>query len=292
MLPIHLNKAVLQRVQIPLFTQKELDVAVLRIDEVHPVISGNKWFKLQPYLQEAVATAKKRIITFGGAWSNHIVATAAAAQAHGLQSIGIIRGEAAPQLSATLLHAQELGMQLRFVSRASYAASKLPFSPEVTDLVIPEGGYGSKGAGGAEAIAALFATAAPTHVLCAVGSGTMMAGLVNAGCNVTGILVLKDLAQQMEQQVRTLVKQPASFTIQFNYHWGGYARHHPALFDAMNDWYRNTAIPSDFVYTGKLFYALQDLAQHDYFPAGSRVICIHSGGLQGNASLPKGTLIF
>ena len=91
MLPIHLDKAVMQPVEIPLFIQKKLDVAVLRIDRVHPVVSGNKWFKLQPYLQEAVATAKKRIITFGGAWSNHIVATAAAAKAHGLQTVRTCR---------------------------------------------------------------------------------------------------------------------------------------------------------------------------------------------------------
>ncbi len=292
MLSIHPEHIIVQSVQLPLFAEKELQVAVLRTDLLHPVVSGNKWFKLQPYLEKARASGKKRIVTFGGAWSNHIVATAAAAQAFGFSSAGIIRGEAAATPSATLMQAHNFGMELFFSSRSDYAAKKLPFTLQSTDLLIPEGGFGTQGAAGAGTMASLIANK-QAQLVCAVGTGTMMAGLINAGFDVTGILVLKDDAHQMEQQVRGLLNNTATqLSIQYDFHWGGYAKWRPELITAMNSWYQATGIPSDFVYTGKLFYAVQQLAKNNFFRPGSSIICIHSGGLQGNISLPKGTLIF
>jgi len=279
---------------VPFYTTKGTTADILRADLVHPVISGNKWFKLRFYLEEAVQLGKTTILTFGGAYSNHIIAVAAACYQAGLRSVGIIRGEEPRQLSHTLQQAMEYGMQLHFSRRTDYAAKNVPLSLTQPDsYIIPEGGYGAKGAAGAATLLADVANDY-SHICCAVGTGTMMAGLLNAAkANiVTGISVLKNNYSQ-EQEIRDLLINPQqAVQLLQEYHFGGYAKHRPALFEFMNRLYAQTGIPSDFVYTGKLFYAIQDLLQKNYFPDGSRLLLVHSGGLQGNHSLPKGTLMF
>lgn len=272
-----------------------VDISVLRLDEVHPVISGNKWFKLRYYIDEAKSTGKKNIVTFGGAWSNHIVATAAACHMNGLTSTGLIRGEEPTQLSPTLLQASQYGMKLVFLSRAAYTEKHVPAEFD-NDYFIAEGGYGPTGAMGAATILD-HSSASYTHYCCAVGTGTMMAGIINRSSpqqQVTGISVMKN-NRQLDDMVANLVlaeNKSRSWQLLHDYHFGGYAKYEPALLQFMNDFYRETGIPSDFVYTGKLFYAVNDLARKGYFPQGSRLLLIHSGGLQGNASLRKGTLMF
>lgn len=281
----------------PLFTEKNVEVSVLRLDTAHPIISGNKWFKLRFYLEETVQTGKKHIITFGGAYSNHILATAAACKLKNLLSTGIIRGEEPAVHSSTLKHAAALGMQLVFVSRDEYAAKKNPGSLVIDHpyTIIPEGGYGELGARGAATILEHCDQSVYTHICCAAGTGTMTAGIVNGSepqQKVTAISVLKN-NNDLDNAIRSLVPDPGKrYTLLHDYHFGGYAKYKPALIDFMNKWYSFTGIPSDFVYTGKLFFAINDLAHNNYFPAGSRILVIHSGGLQGNISLPKGTLIF
>ncbi|MBL7745038.1 MAG: pyridoxal-phosphate dependent enzyme [Chitinophagaceae bacterium] len=274
---------------------KDIEVSVLRLDKIHPVISGNKWFKLRYYLQEAKEQKKKRIITFGGAYSNHIVATAATCKMSDLEAAGIIRGEEPPSYSHTLLKAKEYGMQLHFTSREEYHHKKVP-AELLNDesYLICEGGFGEKGAEGAATI--LDHTKNDfTHYCCAVGTGTMMAGLIKAALpdqKVTGVSVMKN-NYELADNVRSLTNEKnKEWEIIHDYHFGGYAKYQPALIGFMNEFYRQTHIPSDFVYTGKLFYAISDLAQKHFFPAGSRLLIIHSGGLQGNISLKKGTLIF
>lgn len=275
--------------------QKQIKLSVLRIDQLHEIVSGNKWFKLRYYIQEAVETNKNHIVTFGGAYSNHIVATAAACRIHQLNCTGIIRGEEAVSLSPTLLQAKELGMQLVFISREDYAVKKLPALLNSEDsYIINEGGYGRTGAKGAASISNHFIPSDYSHICCAVGTGTMMAGLMNAltGQQVIGISAMKNNLQ-LEEAVRQLLTEPQQQVQLFHdYHFGGYAKHKPALLSFMNELYRTTSIPSDFVYTGKLFYAINDLAAKDFFPPGSKILLIHSGGLQGNRSLSKDTLIF
>lgn len=275
--------------------QKQIELSVLRIDQLHEIVSGNKWFKLRYYIQEAVETNKNHIVTFGGAYSNHIVATAAACRIHQLNCTGIIRGEEAVSLSPTLLQAKELGMQLVFISREDYAVKKLPaLLNSEESYIINEGGYGRIGAKGAASISDHFIPADYSHICCAVGTGTMMAGLMNAltGQRVIGISTMKNNLQ-LEEAVRQLLTEPQQQVQLFHdYHFGGYAKHKPALLSFMNEFYRTTGIPSDFVYTGKLFYAINDLAAKDFFPPGSKILLIHSGGLQGNRSLSKDTLIF
>jgi 1-aminocyclopropane-1-carboxylate deaminase/D-cysteine desulfhydrase-like pyridoxal-dependent ACC family enzyme len=256
--------------------QVQLDV--LRLDKIHPVISGNKWFKLKEYLTIAITEGRRHLVTFGGAWSNHIIAAACAAQYAGLSSTGIIRGEKPPDSSFTLRGAEEYGMQLEFISRAAYRQKEEPgflasLAGRYPDaIIIPEGGAGQPGINGSMEILRQIDSSPYSHVLCAVGTGTTYKGLVAAaapGQKVIGISVLSP-----------------------PYHFGGYARHTPELSGFMNDWYHATGIPSDIVYTGKLFYAAMDMVRKGFFPPGSRLLLIHSGGLQGNRSLAPGVLDF
>lgn len=270
-------------------------VHILRLDKISPVISGNKWFKLRYYLDEAKAMRKKGILTFGGAWSNHIIATAAACNMMGLQSIGIIRGEEAPQISPTLNLARNYGMQLIFISRTAFQNKEIPSALPLNDyMIVNEGGYGEIGARGASTILD-HCENSYTHYCCAAGTGTMVAGIINrlsSGTNITGISVLKN-NRDIDGMVQAIVfENKSNWQILHDYAFGGYAKHTPALLKFMNEFYRQTNIPSDFVYTGKLFFAITDMIEKNYFPKGSKILVIHSGGLQGNASLPAGTLMF
>lgn len=281
---------------LPLLFEKKMEADVLRLDQIHPLVSGNKWFKLRYYLTAAKQENKKTIVTFGGAWSNHILATAAACQLQGFKSIGIIRGEEAANLSPTLLRAKEAGMQLIFISREDYSIKKIPEQLNNADYYfINEGGYGIPGANGAATILDYCEKEKYTHICCAAGTGTMTAGLIKAALPqqlVISISVLKN-NMALEQDVKSLLNgSENSFQLFHDYHFGGYAKHQPALLEFMNSFYLKVKIPSDFVYTGKLFFAISDLICNNFFTTGSKLLLIHSGGLQGNASLKKGTLIF
>jgi 1-aminocyclopropane-1-carboxylate deaminase len=272
-----------------------IEASVLRLDKIHPLVSGNKWFKLHHYLRAAMSE-KKGLLTFGGAWSNHIVATAAVAAMNGLPSAGIIRGEEPATYSPTLITASQLGMQLHFTSREAYSDKLIPGNIDTNNYyLIPEGGYGAQGAEGAAGISHYFNRDAFTHIVCAVGTGTMLAGLINSSRpqqQCIGISVLKNNTA-LETSVRTLLYDPdRPFQLLHDFHEGGYAKHSPCLVAFMNKWWQRNGIPSDFVYTGKLFLAVDQLAATGFFAPGSRVLIIHSGGLQGNASLGKETLIF
>lgn len=281
---------------LPAWQEKKIHASVLRLDKLHPEVSGNKFFKLRYYLEEARRLGKQHIITYGGAWSNHIAATAAACRMDGFSCTGIIRGERPAVLSRTLETAAAMGMKLVFLSRTDFAQQKRTGGPgDANDYIIPEGGYGNTGAAGAATIISHTDAASFTHICCAAGTGTMTAGLLmqaNASQQVISISVLKNNGS-LEQDILALLENKNAQPVIFHdYHFGGYAKHTPALLQFMNEWYVHTGIPSDFVYTGKFFFAINDLVEKDFFPPGSRLLLIHSGGLQGNASLRKGTLIF
>jgi 1-aminocyclopropane-1-carboxylate deaminase len=277
---------------LPELRALRIGIDVLRLDKIHPVISGNKWFKLREHLQIACAGGYRRIITFGGAWSNHIVATACAARLAGLEATGFIRGEETGTLSDTLVAARSYGMELKFVDRREYAQKDEPayldrLAAEAPDAyIIPEGGGGAPGIKGSAEIGEWIDRAPYSHILCAVGTGTMVRGLAMAslpGQTVIGVPVLKGMVEGALS---------ARCRIEPGYHFGGYARRSEDLFAFMRGFYRDTGIPTDFVYTGKLCYATLDLARKGYFPPGSQLLVIHSGGLQGNRSLPTGALNF
>jgi 1-aminocyclopropane-1-carboxylate deaminase len=290
------NRVSIEEVTSLLSRNAGLSLKILRLDQLHPIISGNKWFKLQYHLQAAIQQQKKRIVTWGGAWSNHIVATAAACQLAGLQSLGIIRGERPASFSNTLQEAEKMGMQFCFLTRENYQHRKIPQDLlKQDDLEIPEGGYSPLGAQGASTIAALFQPQEFTHILCAVGTGTMMAGLINAVPNSTqviGIPVLKGADALAKAVKQLLLRTQKNWSMIPDYEWGGYAKHPQGLLDFMNQWYKETSIPTDIVYTGKLCFAVNELIKKNYFAANSKLLIIHSGGLQGNRSLAPNRLLF
>ena len=295
---VNLAQISLDELKLHFLSEKKLRASVLRLDKMHPQISGNKWFKLKDYLAAAKRHNQAEIITFGGAYSNHILATAAACYQKGIKSVAIIRGDEAASNSPTLQEAKSLGMELYFISRQEYRLKNIPdavLKKYPNAYNINEGGYGVLGMMGSKAIME-YAPQSFTHVLAAVGTGTTLAGLVEASglsTQVIGISALKNYFE-MPEEINALVspENKNRFQILHDYSFGGYAKHNEALLRFMNDWYRQTAIPSDFVYTGKLFYAFQDLCEKDFFPGGAHILLIHSGGLQGNRSLPNGTLIF
>jgi 1-aminocyclopropane-1-carboxylate deaminase len=270
--PIDLSKAVVETIDLPSLRDKNISLHMLRLDRIHPVISGNKWFKLKYYVDDYNQHPGKGILSFGGAWSNHIIAVACTCSMKNIASVGIIRGERPATPSFTLQQAEQYGMQLLFTSREKYKTKDDPafLLQLAADLpgyyFIPEGGAGHFGEKGAGAILDLIDQQRYTHVVAAVGTGTMLRGLKKAakdGLEVIGISVLK-----------------------------GYGKYTPELIAFMNDFYRATNIPTDFVYTGKMMHTLIDQIIEGYYPPGSKILSIHSGGLQGNISMPKGSLIF
>ena len=281
--------------------EKNIEIFMLRLDEIHPVISGNKIFKLYYFLEEAKKTSHKTVITFGGAYSNHLAATAFACKKMGLKSIGFVRGEKPKVLSSTLLFCIEQEMQLEFINRASFKKIKEnPFLFSLREkhgehILIPEGGFSIMGAEGAALIAQFFKDQSFTHVCLAVGTATTFAGIINGSENATEIIgfsVLKNLNDIKERLSELKVNAGREFSFINDYHFGGYAKRTSDLISFMNDFYTQHAIPLDFVYTGKMMYGVFDLIKKNYFPRNSKILCIHTGGLQGNKSLHAGTLKF
>ena len=298
---VDLARAITQSLRDPLMDKKGLHADVLRLDLIHPIISGNKWFKLKYHLQEAKRLNKTGLVSFGGAFSNHLLAAACASALEGLESVAIIRGEEPAVYSPTLLQLQQYGMQLVFISRNDYknkAQLQESLSPQFNNHYwINEGGQSEWGIKGAAEILSLVPDMDHSHIICAVGTGTMMAGLINSSRphqHVIGIPVLKISNHNENDLISFLNKNSTNdrYTISYNHHEGGYAQKNESLIRFMNKFYMQHSIPTDFVYTGKLFKGIYQLIEQDYFPAGSKLLLIHSGGLQGNRSLTEGSLIF
>lgn len=282
----------------PTWLPGTIQAAMLRLDLLHTAVSGNKWFKLQCNVAAAKAAGKTHLVTFGGAYSNHLAATAAACRLLGLPCTAVVRGEAAPTLSHTLQVAQQQGMQLHFVTREEY---RLKEQRDWTTLfpdayIIPEGGHNAAGAEGCEEILSLADTSSFTHIACAVGTGTTLAGLINSAAitqQLKGYVVLKGAAglqQEVEQLLKT--QQLPPWELVHQHHGGGYAKVKPALTSFMNSFYQETTIPLDIVYTGKLVQGFKADVEQGLYPTGSKVLLIHSGGLQGNLSLLPGILLY
>jgi 1-aminocyclopropane-1-carboxylate deaminase/D-cysteine desulfhydrase-like pyridoxal-dependent ACC family enzyme len=286
----------------PLFNEKKVSVIIARLDKIHPIVSGNKLFKLHYFLEEALQHKHKPVLTFGGAYSNHLAATAFACKTTRLKAIGIVRGERPAILSHTLKQCEKDGMKLHFISRADYSnKDSVHFIDEINAvfgecIIIPEGGYHPLGADGAALIMNKLKQQHATHICTATGTATTLAGLLKNSHDIetiVGIPVLKGM-NDMEERVKYLCgnKHFNNLVIFDNYHFGGYAKKSTVLIQFMNDFYRKYQVPTDFVYTAKMMYAVMDKIKAGYFPAGSTIICLHTGGLQGNDSLPNSTLVF
>ncbi len=279
-------------------SSKEITLDVLRLDKIHPIISGNKAFKLKFYIAEALLHSKSTIATFGGAWSNHIVATAFASKMAGLKSVGVIRGDQLPDLSTTLSSAIAYGMELYFVTREDYKdKEQLMKRYDSSDFFwINEGGYGELGAKGAAEILQIVDTRNYSHIVASVGTGTMLAGLSRSSLpqqQIIGISAMKGNFELEQQVINLLPKNNAyKLSIIHDYHFGGFGKHPQQLLDFIKEMNQNHQLPLDIVYTGKLMYGVKDLVSKNYFDTGSKLLIIHSGGLQGNSSLGDKVLTF
>ena len=283
---------------VPSFCLNDMQLAVLRLDELHPIVSGNKWFKLKYYLQQAQEQNADRIASFGGPYSNHLVALAFAAKKYNIQSVGYVRSNEDEPITPTLQEAKQYGMHLNFLGRNNFQFLKtelLKNNDENNTYFVDEGGYGTLGAKGAATILSNEKNNSYGHIICAVGTGTMMAGLINAAKphqHVIGIPVLKNEATIRNEITQLITNKETPFTLLHDFHLGGYAKTNQAQFDFMNLLWATEKIPTDMVYTSKLFMAVKSLLANNYFSPTAKILMIHSGGLQGNRSLPAGTLLF
>ncbi len=281
---------------------KGVTLKLLRLDKIHPVVSGNKFFKLHYYAEACLKTSHKTILSFGGAYSNHLAATAFYCKEKGIKSIGIVRGEEPKMFSHTLIDCKRNGMQLHFINRADYKLAQQDYLMEKLHemfgefTMVPEGGFGNTGALGAAMIMQQLVNENATHICTSVGTATTLAGLVlncKENQQLVAVPALKnmiDIETRLDQLTNHIKRK--AITVFNEYHFGGYAKYNTELIDFMNDFYSKHHIPLDFVYTAKMMYAIIDKIEKGAFKHGSNIICLHTGGLQGNNSLPKGTLIF
>ena len=266
---------------------------MLRLDEIHPVISGNKLFKLIYFLKEAKESVHKTIITFGGAYSNHLAATAFACEQMNIKSVGVVRGEKPKSLSHTLQFCLTHGMQLEFTSRSLYKNIDMDFSKYLQNkygehILIPEGGFSIEGKQGASLISNYFNDKNYSHVCVAVGTATTFAGIADANKTKTEIIgfgVLKNQCDIPKRFGELKVDPGKKYTFFKDYHFRGFAKKSTELFSFMNQFYSKHLIPLDFIYTAKMIFGIYDLIGKNYFKPGSKILCIHTGGLQGNDSL-------
>lgn len=273
-----------------------------RDDLLHPLVSGNKWRKLKYNLLEADRLGVKTLLTFGGAYSNHLYATAAAGRVFGFKTIGIVRGDelADKPLNPTLTFCREQGMMLHFVDRATYQRVNDP--DYLLDLqvrygpcyILPEGGTNPLAIQGtAELMPELHEQLGtwPTAVACAVGTGGTLAGLIQSApssVQVLGISALKVPPGREAYFDGLPALLPENATIRTDYHHGGYARTTPGLLHFIRHFERRTGILLEQVYTGKMLFALYELARQGYFPHQATVVAVHTGGLQGRQLMERG----
>jgi len=274
-------------------------VDLLRLDLLHPIVSGNKFYKLRHYIEFALAKGVSTVASFGGPYSNHIVALAYTAKEAGLKSIGYIRTNADEPMTPSLKEAKAYGMELVYSGRTDFQSKKeaiLQSSESNTDCYfIDEGGYGIVGAKGAATILTENNTTQYDYIICAVGTGTMLAGIINAAepnQKIIGIPVLKNEGS-IESEINALLEDKnRPYTLLHQFHQGGYAKTNPMMLDFMNRLWDAEKIPTDIVYTSKLLFGMAQLIKENYFEKNATILVIHSGGLQGNRSLPEGSLKF
>ena len=277
-----------QKIQIALPNGVELFIK--REDKLHPIISGNKFRKLKYNIEEAKRLNQTTLLTFGGAFSNHILAVAGAGAEFGFKTIGVIRGEELEskiQENPTLVKAQELGMQFYFVSRTAYRDKEEPsFISHLHEkygnfYLVPEGGTNNLAIKGCEEILTDSDKEYFTHITCAVGTGGTISGLINSSTEKQQIIGFSSLKGAFLSEVIRNFVSKTNWSINDSYHFGGYGKVTDELIHFLNSFYSQTAIPLDPVYTGKMVFGVLDLIEKGYFPENSKILMIHTGGLQG-----------
>ncbi|PAM95674.1 1-aminocyclopropane-1-carboxylate deaminase [Flavobacterium sp. IR1] len=266
-----------------------VSLIIKREDLIHPFVSGNKFRKLKYNLLEANAQNQKTLLTFGGAFSNHIAAVAYAGKEQGFKTIGIIRGdelEGKIEENPTLKFAQENGMQFEFVSREEYRLkSDASFIEKLKTkfgdfYLVPEGGTNELAVKGCEEILTVD-DAVFNYVCCAVGTGGTICGLINSAAENQKILGFPALKGDfLQDEIRIFAKKD-NWNLISDYHFGGYGKINLELIEFINAFFDKNKVPLDPIYTGKMVFGVIDLIHKNYFPANSKILLIHTGGLQG-----------
>lgn len=277
----------IQKIEDAVFTNQKIALYLKRDDLIHPLISGNKWRKLKYLLEDARLRHKTHLVTFGGAFSNHLLATAAAGATFGFRTTGFVRGEEVQ--NDILFMCSLLGMQLIFTDRKLYQHKQELFLKHFA--ADPEAYFVDEG--GASALAALGCSELVNeiseeydHLFCACGTGTTAAGILNglAAKNLPttfhAVPVLKN-ADWMRQEIEKYLLKEVLFEVQTAYGFGGYAKTRPELLDFIKRFIAATGILIDPVYTGKMLFAIYDLAQKKYFLPGAKILAVHTGGTFG-----------
>jgi 1-aminocyclopropane-1-carboxylate deaminase len=260
---------------------------------IHPVVSGNKYRKLKYNLQEARIQEKQTLLTFGGAFSNHIAAVAAAGKEFKFKTIGIIRGEELAskiEENPTLKFAQSCGMVLKFISREEFQQKTTKaFIQSLTEefddfYLIPEGGTNALAVKGCEEILdeedSVF-----DYICCSVGTGGTISGLINSSLPYQKILGFPALKGDFFREEIAKFATKNNWELISDYHFGGYAKINQELISFINAFKRNYKVPLDPIYTGKMMFGINDLIKNGYFPKNSKILAIHTGGLQGIAGM-------
>ncbi len=296
-----LSAALLQQLELPspvtqihspLLDEKRIQLFIKRDELIHPVIQGNKWRKLKYNLQHAIDTGHHSVLSFGGAWSNHLHALAAASQLCELNSIGIIRGEAPSPLNPCLTDMQNCGMQLEYISRKAYREKTndnflQQLKEKYGDIyIVPEGGNNAAGIQGcAELLDELEDTY--DYICCESGSGTMLSSLIshnkNPGTCIMGFAVMKNpnLQEEIEAQLHKLPDTKSSWQLIHDYHFGGFAKNTTELIDFIQQFKQQHTIQLEPVYSAKMLFGIMDMISRDQFKTGAKILAIHGGGLQG-----------
>lgn len=284
----YINSAI-QELQAPWIKEKGIRLLIKREDQNHPFVSGNKWWKLKYNLVEAQQQHYSTLLTFGGAFSNHIYATAAAAKELGLKSIGVIRGDEIRPLNHTLTFAESCGMKLHFVSRAWYrtktsAQAQQELREHFGDFyLIPEGGTNALAVKGCSEFAHGLEQEIEFDYCClSVGTGGTLSGMaegLDSSKSIVGFSSLKG-GDFLRDDIKAYTSK-ANWQLITDYHFGGYAKITPELLNFIKEFEMNFSIPLDPIYTAKMMMGVFDLMKKDFFKAGSTVLILHSGGLQG-----------
>lgn len=286
---IYKSKPITQKVNFPGFDLNGCSVYIRREDLIHPLVSGNKYRKLKYNIQFALEQGYEQLLTFGGAYSNHILATAVAANNAGLRSIGIIRGEELSELvnsNPTLRTAKKYGMDLQFISRDAYRNKESVAYLNALRLqypkayILPEGGNNALAVKGCEEILQAEDKAFRV-IVTAVGTGGTMAGIVKSSLPHQKVLGYSVLNGTFQQETLLKYTEKKNYFITDAYNFGGYAKVDEELIKFINEFKEETGIPLDPVYTGKMLYGIRECIKNELFDENSRILAIHTGGLQG-----------
>lgn len=312
-----LNPVALQTIYNPSLTEKELSLYVLRTDQIDPAISGNKWFKLKHNLIDAKQQGYKTLVSFGGPYSNHLYALSAAGKLYQFNTVGIIRGEEHLPLNPTLSDLKARGMKLYYINRSTYRNKHQPEIIEklktmiaedtpglLTDemYLLPEGGTNKLAVKGASEIVSFIPE--DTDFICVpCGTGGTIAGMIYGLCTsgrdktrVLGFPAVKG-SQFLLQRIETMLQSLQFSAQQINpaivwelfhdYHFGGFGKINQTLALFIDEFEKKHSVELDPIYTAKMMYGIVNLIENNFFPKGSKIIAVHTGGLQGKRGMAE-----